>query len=53
MSEADPLGWWTIAGSELLRLLQQAHDGEDPDVLLAEVYANSGVTDYGASGEDE
>ena len=49
--DADPLGWWNIAGSELLELLRRAHDGEDPDVIYAEAYANSGITDYGASGE--
>lgn len=35
------LGWWVIAGDELLEALRRAHVGEDPDVLYAELYANS------------
>ena len=35
------LGWWTIQGEELLRALRLAHDGADPDLLYAEMYANS------------
>lgn len=38
---AAPLGWWAIAGDELLDLLRRAHDGENPDLLYAEAYANS------------
>lgn len=38
---SDPLGWWTIAGSELLAALERAHSGEDPGVVYAELYANS------------
>lgn len=37
----DRLGWWTIAGSELLAALRRAHDGEHPDVVYAELYVNS------------
>ena len=38
------LGWWTISGEDLLAALHQAHDGENPDLLYAEIYANSDVT---------
>jgi len=40
-SERDDLGWWAIAGSELLAALRRAHSGEDPDLVYAELYANS------------
>lgn len=39
--ERDVLGWWTIAGSELFALLRRTADGEDPDLIYAEAYANS------------
>lgn len=35
--------WWTIGGEELMKLLQRAHDGEEPFLLYAEAYANSKV----------
>lgn len=35
------LGWWAIAGDELLRSLRRAHDGENPDLLYTELYANT------------
>jgi hypothetical protein len=37
----DALGWWTIAGTDLLAALQRAHQGEHPDLIYAELYANS------------
>lgn len=37
----DHLGWWTIHGGDLLDLLRRTHDGEDPDAVYAEVYANA------------
>lgn len=36
-----PLGWWVIAGDDLLDLLRRAHEGENPDLLYAEAYVNS------------
>ena len=35
------LGWWTIHGEALLDALHRSHDGDDPDVVYAELYANS------------
>lgn len=35
------LGWWAIEGTALMRALQRAHDGEDPSIVYAELYANS------------
>lgn len=41
--DRDPLGWWAISGAELLAALNRAHDGEDPDMVYAELYANSEI----------
>lgn len=35
------LGWWAISGEDVLDALRRAHDGEDPDLVFAELYANS------------
>lgn len=35
------LGWWVVSGGNLLSMLRRAHDGEDPDLIYAEEYANS------------
>lgn len=39
------LGWWATSGAALLDGLRRAHDGENPDLLYAELYANSEVED--------
>lgn len=41
MSGDDHLGWWTIHGGDILAALRRAHNGEDPDLIYAEMYANS------------
>lgn len=33
--------WWVIEGEFILSLLRRAHEGESPDLLYAEAYANS------------
>lgn len=35
------LGWWAISGEALLAALRDAHDGGDPDIIYAELYANT------------
>ena len=45
------LGWWTISGEDLLDMLRRSHDGEDPDLVYAEAYANSEHHHYGP-GDD-
>lgn len=35
--------WWTISGAALLAALRRAHEGEDPDMVYAELFANSTV----------
>ena len=41
MSESDPLQWWTISGSEFLRALRLVAEGNDPELVYTEFYANS------------
>ena len=48
----DPLGYWSISGSDLLRLLRLAHEGNDPDMVYAEAYANSIVTNPGEETDE-
>lgn len=39
---ADPsIRWWVISDHTLRDALQRAHNGEDPGVIEAEIYANS------------
>jgi hypothetical protein len=38
---APDLGWWSISGEALLDMLHRVADGEDPDLVYAEEYANS------------
>lgn len=33
--------WWVIEESELLAALRRVGDGQDPDVMLVELLANS------------
>lgn len=33
--------WWVINAEELLASLRRCHSGEDPDLVYAELYANS------------
>lgn len=37
----DTLGWHTIQGEHLLDLLRQVRDGDDPDHVFAEMWANA------------
>jgi hypothetical protein len=38
---ATELGWWCISGEALLDMLKRVADGENPDLVFAEEYANS------------
>lgn len=37
----EPLGWWTISGEALLAALHRVAAGDNPDLVYAELYANS------------
>jgi hypothetical protein len=43
--QAAPLPWWTLPGEDLLNGLRRCAAGEDPDLVYAEMYANSTVED--------
>jgi hypothetical protein len=45
MDTVPDLGWWVIHGDSLLDVLHRARAGEDPDMLIAELYANSDSED--------
>lgn len=36
-----PLGYWAISGEAILAMLKRVANGEDPDLVYAEEYANS------------
>lgn len=38
--------WWVIHGEEFLRFLQRAHEGEAPELLFIEAFANSKTERY-------
>ena len=43
---SDRLGWWTISGEALIGALRAVRDGADPDLVYAELYANSDLEDF-------
>ena len=36
------LGLWLVRGEDLLDMLRRVHEGDDPDLVFAECYANAG-----------
>jgi hypothetical protein len=47
------MGWWVIEDTELLRMMERCKDGEDPDLVYLEEYANSDHEDYRDAPEDD
>jgi hypothetical protein len=42
MNKRDPDGpWWTISERDFLKALRRVADGEDPDLVYADIYVNS------------
>lgn len=37
------LGWWVVHGEEILEMLNAVADGNQPDIVFAEFYANSEI----------
>jgi hypothetical protein len=35
------LGWHVISGEDLLEYLRRAAEGENPDIIMAELWANA------------
>jgi hypothetical protein len=46
------LGWWTISGEAMMAALHDVAAGDDPDVVYAELYANSDHEDCSGGAED-
>jgi hypothetical protein len=44
--------WWAISSEEFRDALVRAHGGEDPDLLLTEIYANSDHEDIEGNHHD-
>lgn len=42
-TSGDILGWWVIAGLDLLGLLRRVEAGESADLVFAEAYANAEI----------
>lgn len=40
---AEGRGWWAMSGEAFMAALRRAHEGENPDLIYAEWYANSDV----------
>jgi len=40
------MGLWVIHGETLIQALRRTHEGEDPDIVYAELYANADLTNY-------
>jgi hypothetical protein len=38
---ATDLGWWTMSGEALMEMMRRCYNGEDPDLVYAEEYANA------------
>lgn len=38
---AKDLGWHTMSGEFLLHIMRRCYEGEDPDLVFAEIYANA------------
>lgn len=36
--------WWSISGIALMEMLVRVKNGEDPDLVYMELYANSKIT---------
>lgn len=45
------MGWWAISGEDFLAALKRAHAGENPELIYAELYANSEIENFGANDE--
>lgn len=38
--------WWVINGEELLSALKSCYNGENPDIIYIELWANSKTENY-------
>lgn len=52
MTDND-LGWWIIHGNNLLTALHMVAQGDDPDLVYAEMYANAEIDDQRIDNAEE
>lgn len=52
MTDND-LGWWIIHGNNLLTALHMVAQGDDPDLVYAELYANAEIDDQRIDNAEE
>ena len=52
MTDND-LGWWIIHGENLLTALNMVAQGDDPDLVYAELYANAEIDDQRIDNAEE
>jgi hypothetical protein len=52
MTDND-LGWWIIHGENLLTALHMVAQGDDPDLVYAELYANAEIDDQRIDNAEE
>ena len=43
MSENKPMGWWTMSGEDFMNALVRCYNGENPEIIYTEMYANSNI----------
>jgi len=46
-------GWWVIHGDELMEAFQKCFEGEDPEFVYIELYANGDVREEGDEDAEE
>lgn len=49
----NDLGWWIIHGDNLLTALHMVAQGDDPDLVYAELYANAEIDDQRIDNAEE
>lgn len=49
----NDLGWWIIHGDNLLTALHMVAQGDDPDLVYAELYANAEIDDQRINNAEE
>lgn len=50
MTKAPADQYWAINGQVLLDALNRAHDGDDPDIIYLELFANSDTVEIEEEG---
>jgi hypothetical protein len=49
----NDLGWWIIHGDNFLTALHMVAQGDDPDLVYAELYANAEIDDQRTNNAEE